>query len=567
MFRPARGGPGDGLYHREQPAYDQQPQRSSNPRWVSKWSDGPPGQASAATASAQDANPSTDRRPSPTGLEPPYKKVRNNLPQGSGNSNLGQVTGDQRDDGYGKSPAGSHALLSAAAVGQRYEDFGGGESYGMGYGGQQMYGHGQGMPQMSGFGGQQMSSHGQGVLQTSGYGQGMPQTSSHSQGMLQSYGLPVGFAPGSAKGTGSLFFKTKLCTKFKLGTCTFNERCHFAHGMEDLRKPPSGWETMVGNAKEGSSFTGRTGDGGLQQRRKTAKPCRYFADGKICPYGDRCTFLHGDEDAQQTPGAGNFDSGGMSAVSNSNYKTLMCARWERGEPCNYGERCHYAHGHAELQRYMGVASYSNSGVAVATKVQHSSAKPEMAPNLAVYSDPNIINPSPRAAPYGASLNFASSNAPAPAPAAPANLNFYSTAGTGAQDGTNGSSGNLNYWDGAPTQQGYVQANETAGPWTGNYLADKGYSKDHVSAIQYTQDQSQQQQSVPFHGSGSAGVYQDTKKSVSASYGQDGSWGNYQREATNGNGGYYNPAYEANHPNQQADNSGRYSMAETWAGKM
>ncbi|XP_024386818.1 zinc finger CCCH domain-containing protein 31 [Physcomitrium patens] len=32
-------------------------------------------------------------------------------------------------------------------------------------------------------------------------------------------------------------FKTKLCENFSKGTCTFGERCHFAHGAEDLRDP------------------------------------------------------------------------------------------------------------------------------------------------------------------------------------------------------------------------------------------------------------------------------------------------------------------------------------------
>lgn len=32
-------------------------------------------------------------------------------------------------------------------------------------------------------------------------------------------------------------FKTKLCENFQKGTCTFGDRCHFAHGAEDMRDP------------------------------------------------------------------------------------------------------------------------------------------------------------------------------------------------------------------------------------------------------------------------------------------------------------------------------------------
>ncbi|XP_027364316.1 zinc finger CCCH domain-containing protein 14-like isoform X3 [Abrus precatorius] len=32
-------------------------------------------------------------------------------------------------------------------------------------------------------------------------------------------------------------YKTKLCENFAKGSCTFGERCHFAHGTGELRKP------------------------------------------------------------------------------------------------------------------------------------------------------------------------------------------------------------------------------------------------------------------------------------------------------------------------------------------
>ncbi|KAK7267338.1 hypothetical protein RIF29_20007 [Crotalaria pallida] len=41
--------------------------------------------------------------------------------------------------------------------------------------------------------------------------------------------------PGTRGPPGSNF-KTKMCENFAKGTCTFGERCHFAHGPADLRK-------------------------------------------------------------------------------------------------------------------------------------------------------------------------------------------------------------------------------------------------------------------------------------------------------------------------------------------
>lgn len=41
--------------------------------------------------------------------------------------------------------------------------------------------------------------------------------------------------PQKSFGAGSGTFKTKLCENFTKGSCTFGEKCHFAHGNEELR--------------------------------------------------------------------------------------------------------------------------------------------------------------------------------------------------------------------------------------------------------------------------------------------------------------------------------------------
>ncbi|XP_050219700.1 zinc finger CCCH domain-containing protein 14 [Mercurialis annua] len=49
-----------------------------------------------------------------------------------------------------------------------------------------------------------------------------------------SHGPPMKHAAKNAS-TGSSNFKTKLCDNFTKGTCTFGDRCHFAHGPDELR--------------------------------------------------------------------------------------------------------------------------------------------------------------------------------------------------------------------------------------------------------------------------------------------------------------------------------------------
>ncbi|KAG6536185.1 hypothetical protein ZIOFF_001234 [Zingiber officinale] len=45
-------------------------------------------------------------------------------------------------------------------------------------------------------------------------------------------------APSAPAGPGSNF-KTKICDNFTKGSCTFGDRCHFAHGENELRKTPA----------------------------------------------------------------------------------------------------------------------------------------------------------------------------------------------------------------------------------------------------------------------------------------------------------------------------------------
>ncbi|XP_037453298.1 zinc finger CCCH domain-containing protein 14-like [Triticum dicoccoides] len=47
--------------------------------------------------------------------------------------------------------------------------------------------------------------------------------------------LAGGYHRGGAGGQGRNF-KTKLCDNFTKGSCTFGDRCHFAHGENELRK-------------------------------------------------------------------------------------------------------------------------------------------------------------------------------------------------------------------------------------------------------------------------------------------------------------------------------------------
>lgn len=63
----------------------------------------------------------------------------------------------------------------------------------------------------------------------------------HASQMVHELIVNVSAASGpamkkSANSSSSNNYKTKLCENFTKGSCTFAERCHFAHGVEELRK-------------------------------------------------------------------------------------------------------------------------------------------------------------------------------------------------------------------------------------------------------------------------------------------------------------------------------------------
>eukprot|EP00253_Pinus_taeda_P001845 PITA_01845 len=148
--------------------------------------------------------------------------------------------------------------------------------------------------------------------------------------------------------TGSLQ-KTKLCARFEAGTCTFNDNCSFAHGAEELRRP-----TAFGGG--GSNIAGSVN---LQRFHKT-RPCKFFLGGN-CPYRERCNFLHDTEQGQ-------FNNAAVVRAASStrppNWKTKLCVNWGNSQNCNFGDKCHFAHGFGELQKYGGGMLQAESGASV-----------------------------------------------------------------------------------------------------------------------------------------------------------------------------------------------------------
>ncbi|KAF2315504.1 hypothetical protein GH714_039958 [Hevea brasiliensis] len=175
-----------------------------------------------------------------------------------------------------------------------------------------------------------------------------------------------------------MFFKTKLCCKFRAGTCPYVTNCNFAHSIEELRRPPSNWQEIVaaheedkGNImeiREEFQIPSIGGFGGDSQRSYKGRHCKKFYTEEGCPYGDNCTFLHDEQSKNResvaislgpggyggvTGGGGTSGSASGGNVKPSNWKTRICNKWELTGYCPFGSKCHFAHGAGELHRYGG----------------------------------------------------------------------------------------------------------------------------------------------------------------------------------------------------------------------
>lgn len=206
--------------------------------------------------------------------------------------------------------------------------------------------------------------------------------------------------PPVNKGINNIFFKTRICAKFLTGECPNGELCKFAHGDKDMRRPPENWQALVaGRGEDKVSHGNFEDDQSIIQRMKL---CKKFCNGEECPYGKRCNFLHEDPSRfrvdmgrhRESSDMGRFrensDMGRFresSAISigttgppfmqgngfNSNqpelnrpvnssldvprvnnmkptyWKTRLCGKFETTGQCPFGDKCHFAHGPADLQ--------------------------------------------------------------------------------------------------------------------------------------------------------------------------------------------------------------------------
>ncbi|XP_043913004.1 mRNA decay activator protein ZFP36L2-like isoform X2 [Protopterus annectens] len=201
--------------------------------------------------------------------------------------------------------------------------------------------------------------------------------------LLDSSGQPTdasGWCPSYVR------YKTELCSRYAItGTCKYNERCQFAHGLQELRVPsqhpkyktelchtfhtcgfcPYGPRCLFVHDLDEQKIVRQNRSKKIISKYKT-EYCRTFASLGVCPYGTRCHFIHNEKErrlpAPQAPSS-------RFKLHQNNYKKEQCRNILTGF-CPYGARCHFLHNQennevqqAEVEPFIS-ANYCSKGGAV-----------------------------------------------------------------------------------------------------------------------------------------------------------------------------------------------------------
>ncbi|CAK7342352.1 unnamed protein product [Dovyalis caffra] len=191
-----------------------------------------------------------------------------------------------------------------------------------------------------------------------------PPVAPPSRSMAAPAPVPNGSAPSAVK--------SRLCNKYSSAEgCKFGEKCHFAHGEWELGRAfaPSHNDPRALGSVPGrldSSLAGSIiGKGGVHSKqicRQTGVKLS-IKEHETNPKLKNIELEGSFEQIAQaskmveelvrvtSANAAAKTSGGLGSHANpgSNYKTKLCDNFAKGS-CTFGQRCHFAHGAAEMRK-------------------------------------------------------------------------------------------------------------------------------------------------------------------------------------------------------------------------
>jgi hypothetical protein len=141
----------------------------------------------------------------------------------------------------------------------------------------------------------------------------------------------------SVQSNSNMFFKTRLCNKWRQGLCPFGDKCTYAHGQHELRRVAP--EVLM----QQQMFAG-SGQGMPGMQSLPGMPGLAGVPGVPGIQGHQDRGRYGKR-ASGVAGTGG-DGGEKSQLY---YKTRLCIRFMQSGYCVKGNECTFAHGYEDLR--------------------------------------------------------------------------------------------------------------------------------------------------------------------------------------------------------------------------
>ena len=167
--------------------------------------------------------------------------------------------------------------------------------------------------------------------------------------------------------------KTRLCRNFQSAEgCRFGDRCSFAHGEGELRSDDLNGDGTMDNfgmqqgfgkavlvpvpQSQVGAIVGKAGSSIAQVSAATGAKVSMLSAEYTNSDGDRlCRLVGSPFDVERAKelichrlAVGKVKK--RDTKPSRTFKTKICALWQKDGSCKYGDKCHFAHGTAELHK-------------------------------------------------------------------------------------------------------------------------------------------------------------------------------------------------------------------------
>ena len=193
----------------------------------------------------------------------------------------------------------------------------------------------------------------------------------HQMQQLQMYTPSQQVGVGVQPSNTNMFFKTRLCNKWRSGMCPFGDKCTYAHGQHEMRQldpqvlmqqqmyaggMPAGMQGGMAGGMQGG-MQGHHGDKGRYGRRGEGEKTQLYYKTRWVLVSTDCIVGKRAPQAPRRPDGQTARRPDAPLGSHSRYalrsflRSLdrLCIRFMQSGYCTRGNECTFAHGYDDLR--------------------------------------------------------------------------------------------------------------------------------------------------------------------------------------------------------------------------